>query len=502
MLRSPTAPHNDASDSLSAPGNHPSRERLIFGKRIRHARNQQGLTLEQLSQRIGVAVSQLSLIENGRKEPKLSQIESLARELDTTASALLSPEPPDRRSALEVEFNDAQSSRGYQQLGLPKLNATRGLSDDALEVIVGLTRELHRRSQALALTPEEARRANTALRHEMREKHNYLPEIEKLASDFLGRIDHTRGALTHRGVAVLAEQLGFTLIFVDDLPPNTRSLTDLENGRIYLPPASIPGGHGLRALALQAMAHRVLGHERPSNYAQFLRQRLEINYFASACLLPERSAAKFLQDAKRARNLAIEDLRDSFGVTHEAAAHRFTNLAAKHLDLNVHFYRTDDTGAYVRGFETDGLPLPTDASGSSEGQIICRQWAGRTAFQQRNRTSEFYQYTDTPAGTFWSTAQTGEPENAGAFSITCGVAFDDAKWFRGRDTTERTHSTCPDPRCCRQPSSSLEDRWLGRSWASARMHAHILSPLPTGTFPGVDDTEMFEFLSRHAPDDP
>jgi len=31
------------------------------------------------------------------------------------------------------------------------------------------------------------------------------------------------------------------------------------------------------------------------------------------------------------------------------------------------------------------------------------------------------------------------------------------------------------------------------------MHNHVLSPLPTGTFPGVDDVELYEFLERHAP---
>ena len=42
------------------------------------------------------------------------------------------------------------------------------------------------------------------------------------------------------------------------------------------------------------------------------------------------------------------------------------------------------------------------------------------------------------------------------------------------------------------------ERWEGKAWASARMHAHVLSPLPTGTFPGVDDAEMYEFLETHA----
>ena len=44
----------------------------------------------------------------------------------------------------------------------------------------------------------------------------------------------------------MAEQLGFQLIYVNDLPDSTRSITDIANGRIYLPPASIPGAdsHG------------------------------------------------------------------------------------------------------------------------------------------------------------------------------------------------------------------------------------------------------------------
>ena len=115
--------------------------------------------------------------------------------------------------------------------------------------MVGLHRELARRSRAAAATPEEARRANTQIRAFMRERDNYLPDIEDVAESLLDRAEHSGGALTHRTVAVMAEQLGFTLIFVDDLPQSARSITDLANGRIYLPPASFPGGHGLRSLA-------------------------------------------------------------------------------------------------------------------------------------------------------------------------------------------------------------------------------------------------------------
>ena len=473
-------------------------DRMILGKRIRHFRTTAGLTLEQLGERVGVVASQLSLVENGRREPRLTLLQAIARELSIDPAELLMREAPDQRSALEIELERAQASSSYAKLGLPRVKSPKSLGDEALESLVGLHRELARRSRAAATTSEEARRANTAIRLQMRERDNYIQDIELIASDLMRRIGHSMGAVTHREVAMLAELLGFTLIFVDELPSNTRSVTDLENGRIYLPPASIPGGHGLRSLALQAMAHRVLGHAEPSSYAEFLEQRLQINYFAAACLLPEARAVEFLQQAKRNRNLAIEDLRDAFGVTHEAAAHRFTNLATRHLDLRVHHYRADGAGALMRGYENDGLPFPTDDTGSIEGELLCRKWGGRTAFNRTNRTSEYYQYTDTPSGTFWTSVQTGDAEQ-GPFAIACGVSFDDTRWFRGRDTTVRKTSTCPDPSCCRAPETDLLERWEGKAWASARMHAHVLAPLPTGTFPGVDDSEMYRFLSDHAP---
>lgn len=468
----------------------------VLGQRIRHFRVQAGLTLEALSAQIGSAPSVLSLVENGKREPKLSTLAEIAGALNVPLSELLSSEAPNTRAALELELSRAQTSPLYATLGLPTVKASKGLSDDTLEAIVGLHRELARRASEAIATPEEARRANTELRELMRAKHNYLPAIEELAEAQVRASGHRSGALTHREVSVMAEQLGFQLIYANDLPNSTRSITDLENGRIYLPPASIPGGHGLRAMALQAMAHRLLNHQRPYSYAEFLWQRLEINYFAAACLMPRDAAVAFLSEAKREKRLAVEDFRDAFGVTHEAAALRLTNLATSHLDLTMHFLRVNGDGALLKGYENDGLPLPTDVTGSIEGQWVCKNWSARAAFAERNRTTENYQYTDTPAGTFWCATQTGYT-SGDEFSITIGVPFDEAKWFRGRDTQVRAQSRCPDESCCRRPTGDLAARWAGQAWPSARLHAHVLSPLPSGTFPGVDDVEVYEFLDRH-----
>ncbi|HXR44284.1 MAG TPA: helix-turn-helix domain-containing protein, partial [Pseudolysinimonas sp.] len=301
-----------------------------LGQRIRHFRGAAGLTLDQLGAAVGVAASQLSLMENGRREPRLSLLASIAEALGVPVAELLEPVPPTERAGLEIELERSQSSPVYAELGLPVLRAGRSMSDDALRAIVGLHRELARRSREAIATPEEARRANTDLRAMMRARDNHLAEIEQLAEEQLRQVGHTTGALTHVSVRRMAQRLGFELVHVNDLPHSARSVTDIENGRIYLPPASVPGGHGLRSMALQAIAHRLMGHAAPTSYAQFLRQRLEINYFAAACLMPLTQSVEFLRQAKADRNIAIEDFRDAFGVTHEAAGMRMTNLLTRH----------------------------------------------------------------------------------------------------------------------------------------------------------------------------
>jgi hypothetical protein len=304
------------------------------------------------------------------------------------------------------------------------------------------------------------------------------------------------GALTHREVALMAKKIGLDIVHATDLPRSARSVTDLANGRIYLPPASIPGGLGLRSLALQAIAHQLLKHPVPQTYEEFLQQRLEINYFAAACLMPQTQAVEFLGTAKKNKNLAVEDFRDAFGVTHEAAGLRFMNLATQHLGLTLHFLRVGDDGTVYKAYENDGLALPLDVTGSAEGQVVCRHWSAREAFVRTNRTTEYYQYTDTPEGTFWESTQIGTSA-IDEFSITVGVTFENAKWFRGRDTTERKLSRCPDSDCCRRPAPELTEKWAGKAWTSARLHSHVLSPLRGGMFPGVDDIELFEFLATH-----
>lgn len=468
---------------------------LVFGQRLRHLRRTAGLTLVELGERVGRAPSQLSLLENGHREPKLSLLRSLADALGSSVDELLSKKPPNRRAELEIAVEKAQNDPLYQRLDLAPLKVGKRLPTEALEHVLGLYEELKRRETKQVATPEEARKANAELRQTMREHGNYFPDIEKGAGDILSRIGYQGGPLSEGMIQSIATHLGYRLRFVADLPRSVRSVTDMRNKCIFLRRESL-GMHSPRTILLQTLGHLSLGHRQPRDFADFLRQRVEANYFAAAVLVPERSAVSYLQQAKADRDLAVEDLRDVFSVSYEMAAHRFTNLATEYLDLVCHFVRNDETGIIYKAYENDGLVFPTDPSGAIEGQRMCRYWAGRQVFASADRYSTYYQYTDKPGATHWCVAHVDQGRGRD-FAITLGVPYTESRWFRGRDTTNHSKSGCPHGECCQRPPADLANRWQGMVWPSARAHSHVLAALPADTFPGVDEADVYAFLDAH-----
>lgn len=463
-----------------------------MGKRVRHRRKAAGLTLDGLGERVGLSASALSLIETGRREAKVSVLAGVAGVLGCTLADLLDDASLSRRAALELELERAQQSDAFGALGVHPVRTGPRLPLDALEALVALHRQVRSLSTARDGTPEYARRANAGLRERMLAADNHFPAIEALADDLLTGIDHDGGPLTWHNVRAIAARLGYTLQSAPDLPRSTRSIIDRHRHRVFLPSAEAAT---LRTVALSALGHLVLEHRPPGDYAEFLAQRVEVNYFAAAALVPQRWAVPLLREAKQARDLEIADLRDRYLTSYEMAAHRFTNLATVHLDIPVHFMKINASGVIQKAYANDGVAFPSDATGAVEGQRVCRFWTARAVFEQPDWTEPYQQYTDTPAGTFWCTAlaERGEGETC---SVSVGTPYQHVRWFRGRTTLARSASRCPDPACCTVPSAELAARWHDASWPSARVHSALLASLPAGEFAGVDQNEVMAFLER------
>lgn len=469
---------------------------LVIGRRIRQLRTARRMTLEELATAVDRAPSQLSMIETGKREPKLTLLQAIARALEVTIDRLLEAEPLDERSSIELALERAMRGQTFQALGIEPFRLGKSVPTEALRAMLALHEEIGRLRDERAATPEEARRANVELRHLMRRQDNYFPELEAKASEILSAVGHPGGPLTQRTASEIAAHLGFTLHYVGDLPQTTRSVADLRHGRLYLSARTQKGD--ARTAVLQALSSRILGHAEPRSYAEFLRQRVETNYFTGALLLPETHVVPFLQDAKQRRAISVEDLRDAYSVSYETAAHRFTNLATRHLGIPVHFLKVHESGTITKAYENDEVNFPTDRLGAIEGQLCCRRWTSRVVFDVDDRFNPYYQYTDTGNGTYWCTARV-EASSEGLHSVSVGVRFDDTRWFVGRDTPHRGVSTHSVEVCCRRAPAELEERWRESSWPNVRTPRTLLATLPTGTFPGVDTTDVYEFLETHAP---
>ncbi|RAG66328.1 XRE family transcriptional regulator, partial [Burkholderia multivorans] len=128
---------------------------LSIGRRIRFFRKQAGMTLAELGEKVGRAASQISTIENGKRETSFTLLTAIAEALGTEVADLLDPTPVDGRQGLELEAERNQASPMYSSLGLPQVRI-KSLPQDALEAIVGLQRQLAEVLTRRAATPEEA----------------------------------------------------------------------------------------------------------------------------------------------------------------------------------------------------------------------------------------------------------------------------------------------------------------------------------------------------------
>ena len=278
-----------------------------------------------------------------------------------------------------------------------------------------------------------------------------------------------------------------------------RSLTDLRGNRIYVKQEPV-GGHSARAVILQALGHFLLGHDTPRDFADFLRQRVEANYFAAAMLIPETAAVAFLRDAMSRRDLAVEDLVDVYSVSYEMAAHRVTNLITHHLELPCHFVKNDASGIIYKAYQNDGVLFPADVTGAIEGQRMCRHWSGRRVFSAPDRFSPLVPVQRHPVRHLLLRGPGRPPRRR--------PRLRDHPWRPVRALPLVPRPGDHGPRQVQLPGRRMlparpahAGRTLGRHGLAVGQRAlpHPVRP-PGGSFPGVDDVDIYEFLDRHAAD--
>jgi XRE family transcriptional regulator, fatty acid utilization regulator len=265
---------------------------LTFGRRLRHYRKRAQLTLQELGEMVDRPAPYLSMLENGRREPKASHVRDLARALQVEVGDLLSEEAPTARAEMEIELERAQSDPRFERLALPYVRPSPSLSDEVLQHLVGLYRVLYTGPESGG-AGDGIRPANAAVGNWLRSQDGYLSDVEAVANGVLEKVGHAGdGPLSSRTLLDIASHLGFRIEAVEDMLPGVRSVTDDLTGRLYIAQRNELRTRQARKAILQTLARRLLGHGEPADLGEFLRQRVETAYLAGAILVPEKAAVR------------------------------------------------------------------------------------------------------------------------------------------------------------------------------------------------------------------
>ncbi|SJM61031.1 helix-turn-helix domain-containing protein [Gulosibacter sp. 10] len=150
-----------------------------IGARLRAVRRSRGLTLEELSERVGISQSTLSRLESGKRQAGLELLLPLTRHLGVRIDDLVSPDSPDPRVRRPVIHRDGLVIAPLAPEGSPihtyKITypPVRELPElrvhDGYEWLYVLTGRLRLRlgGQELVLTRGEAAEFDTHVPHAM-----------------------------------------------------------------------------------------------------------------------------------------------------------------------------------------------------------------------------------------------------------------------------------------------------------------------------------------------
>ena len=385
------------------------------------------MTLDELGAAVNRPAPYLSLLENGKKQPRLNLVVEIATVLEVDLSELLDPSPPNRRDALEIALLRSQETPFFDSLHLPAVKPSAKLDNETLTHLVGLHDALRDRSNLRSAGSEEVRRANGEVTSWLAGNDGYLEQVEAEARSALASSGYSgEGPFSSRNLLDLSASAGFELHPVEDMPSFARSIIDLDHHRVYIAQRDALRTRQARKAVLQTLAGFLLGHETDPDLDTFLRQRVETAYFAAAVLAPEDAVVARLSGAKDNHDIDVEDVKELFYISYEMAAWRTANLATHHLGLSTHVIVSDAMGTVVKAYANDDAPIPRDDHGGMETQRLCRRWGSRITFDSAERYGTHHQYTDTPEGTYFCTTHI-EAGREPAHAVTVGVPFAEAR---------------------------------------------------------------------------
>ena len=372
--------------------------KIVFGLKLKQLRLDQGLSLNEVSQKSGLSISYINEIEKGKKYPKSDKIIALAAALGVEYDALVSLKLSKRLEPItELLRSNVLSELPLDLFGIDQSTLLEMLSDAPTKV-----------SAFIGTLIEIARNYNmsveqfylSALRTYQEMNDNYFEEIEHAAEDYLANksIADDRIPDEQYLAEILKQDYGYAIRPINEITnPELKAVRSLliprTDGNILLINANLTGVQKSfvygREIGYQYMKLKnrlfTTSLVEADSFEQLLNN-FKASYFASAIiirrtLLVPRLEAFFGQKTWQPTQLL--EMIETFNTTPESFCYRLSNILPKHFGINQIFFLRFNNFAGHNQFElTKEMHIARKhIPHTVKDEYYCRRWVSLTILQ-------------------------------------------------------------------------------------------------------------------------
>ncbi|MEW5957037.1 MAG: helix-turn-helix domain-containing protein [Chloroflexota bacterium] len=383
---------------------------MVFGMKVRQARQQAGLSLSELASRCDLSPSYVTEIEKGRKYPKTDKIMKMAEVLGKSYDELVSIKLAPSLTYLEtILASPLLQHFPFEEFGV-----------DVSDLVNVFTRAPDKASALLHALLEIGRQYDMKEEHFLRaalrsyqEFHeNYFQDLEDAAAAFVKKYRLNPNPLVELdtlaeimraefGYHLDQERLarhealsGYRCVFVGGARPT-----------LLLNPALQP--KQIKFLLARELGYQFLGIKERSytstpdkvdTFQQVLND-FRASYFAGALIIPRPAILTDLQQFFQLNTWSpyrLLNMLEKFDVTPEMLLYRFSELIPQYFGLKLHFLRfhhLQNDYLLIKRLNMTRLLLP---SGIGLDEHYCRRWLALRLLADMTTKDNPEQFLDTP----------------------------------------------------------------------------------------------------------
>ncbi|MCG3166619.1 MAG: hypothetical protein POELPBGB_02399 [Bacteroidia bacterium] len=370
--------------------------RLIFGLKLRQLRQDNKLSLVELSEKSGLSVSYLNEIEKGKKYPKAEKIAAISAALGVSYDKLVSLKTSKALSPVArfLENNFIQELP-LEVFGIDKKKIVE-LVSNAPEKVTAFISTLNKIARDYDMTSEHFYFAAVRSYQEMHE--NYFEEIEQAVEKFRAEykvngplgVDELKNIVVNKfGYNIDEKKLGS----VPSLE-NLRSVY-LSKGKRFMINNKLAGSQQAfiyaKEIGYQYLGLKERAYTTPWNKANSFEQvlsNMKASYFAGALLINRDRLVKDLKsffDAKKFDSEKLLAMMDKFEASPEMFMHRLTNIIPRYFGLNNLFFLRFNNNLNAEEFSLSKelhLSQLHQPHRNELNEHYCRRWISIGVFQK------------------------------------------------------------------------------------------------------------------------